>query len=166
MFLFQGSEETVPDVGRKQILWVAGSDREQAAAGQPGPSCCGLQAGSRVTFLGSRRKGRWVKGLLLLLLLSPKELSHVCVHSQGRGRKSRNLLGECSCKSLASGFSSFFLVKTHFQLKSVSSALPCCQVCLLEASVRQMHIMWYKTDWNSCSVKVCVLSLSTHLTFC
>lgn len=134
MFLFQGSEETVPDLGREQILWVAGSDREPAAAGQPGPSCCGLQAGSRITvlgrttFLGSWRKGRWVKGLFLSLLLSPQELSHVCVHSQGRGRKSRSLLSECSHKSLASGFSSYFPVKTHCQLKSASSALPCCQV--------------------------------------
>lgn len=58
-----------------------------------------------------------------------------------------------------------------FLSKPIFSWNLCPWLCLvvkldfLEASVRQIHIMWYKTDWNGCSVRVCVL-MSTHLAFC
>lgn len=55
---FQGSEETVPDAGRKQILRVAGSDWEPSAAGQPGSPRRGLQAGSRVVSPSWTAEGR------------------------------------------------------------------------------------------------------------
>lgn len=126
---FQESEETVPDAGREQILRVAGSDREPSAAGQPGPPCCRLQAGSGVasrswTAEGKKRvsqehilcaqpRQRWEKQQavqwtcsrepciwFLLLILQPKPLFRL------------NLFTVCSAPPLFSAGVVFHLLGT------------------------------------------------------
>lgn len=64
-----------------------------------------------------------MEGVFLLILLCLEELSHVSVHSLGRGRRRRRLFSEHSPESLAFAFRSYLAGKTAFQFEPIPCVL-------------------------------------------